>query len=399
MAFEDLNETEQIFFDGLESSDVPTSEAELKAQFETMAEDYELPFNNASGDSVWWSFLRGIFVLPFLALIEYFIRNIMPQFFVKYASGIYLDWHGWRLDLERNTETKAKGLIRFYRTESTNDLTINAGVIIKTAPINSTQYAMVVLADTALSKGELFVDVECEAQNAGANYNLGVNYYVLLDSAITGITSVSNEEQWLLEVGTDDETDDEYRNRLREQFTNVSDHHINSVYKRIISERTGMDESRIFIDHTLAPRGAGSADALIMFDVGAASNDILNDVNSFITDQGYHGHGDDLIVKALPLITVDVSLVVWVPTGTAQDEQDEIQADIENMIRAAFRENKDYTVTLTYPNNRFSFGKLTGELIRRFENIESIEWDHGDIVSGWDIPTINDLAITINEEF
>ena len=399
MAFDNLNETEQVFYDGLKSSDVPTSEEQLKTKFENMAQDYEVPFNNSSSNAVWWSFLRGVFVTPFLTLIEYFVRSIMPQFFVKYATGTYLDWHGWRLGLERKTETKAKGVVRFSRTESTNDLVINAGVIIQTAPINGTQYAMVVENDTTLSAGELFVDVPCVAQHAGANYNLGSNYYVLLAESITGITSVTNTEQWLLESGTDNETDDNYRNRLRAQFTNVSDHHINSVYKRLIADKTGMDEGRIFIDHTLAPRGAGSADALILFDVGSATTEILNDVNDYIIDQGFHGHGDDIQVKALPLISVDISLNVWVPTGTDQAAKDSLQSDIENMIRAAFRENNDYQVTLTYPNNRFSFGKLSGELMRRFVMIESIEWAQGDIVSGWNVPTINNLTITLQEEF
>lgn len=392
-------EHESFFLDAVKSAGIPTTEAELKTEFETMAKSHNLEFKNENEKSPWWQFLKSAAIEPALWFVKFAIATLLPNQFIKTAKGEFLDLLAWAYgdDMERKKKTKAKGFIQFNRDSVGTVLTIPAGIWIKTAPINGVVYRVKTTKEMAFGVNDFSLLVEVEAENTGLAYNLAGGYYIILVEPITGISSVNNSDDWLTVPGADKETDDDYRERLREYYSTVSDHHTNSVYKTIIAKRTGFKINRIFIDHTTAPRGPGSADAFVLFDVGTPAQSYLDDVNNYIRDEGMHGHGDDIEVKAMPETLHDLTLTAWVPAGLGVDEKTQLQASIEQMIRCAFRENTNFEVTLTWPYSRFSFGRLSGELMRRFINVHSIEWGQGDIESNNDVPRINSLTITMQE--
>ena len=51
-----------------------------------------------------------------------------------------------------------------------------------------------------------------------------------------------------------------------------------------------------------------------------------------------HGHGDDLVVKAIPETEYDVSVEVQFSDSTTEEEATEFLSQIEQFIRCAFRE-------------------------------------------------------------
>jgi uncharacterized phage protein gp47/JayE len=397
MSLDNLTVDQQHFADSMQDAGIPITENALKARFEQMAETEGLEFKNPGEKSAWWRWLKSIAVVPVLWLIEFIIKTIIPNQFVKTASGRFLDVLAWGYGLERKPQTTATGIVTFSRDSIGTTLTIAAGTIIKTAPINGVVYKLLSTKEMAFGVNDFDLLVTVQAEKPGLAYNLAAGYFIILDTPISGISQVKNASDWLTKPGADQEKTEDFRARIRGHFATVSDHHVNSVYKSIISEHTGFKYDRIFIDHTLAPRGPGSADAFVLFDVGVPAQSYLDTVNNYIRDEGNHGHGDDIEVKAMPISLKDINATLWVAAGMGQPEKDALANDVEQMIRCAFRENTNFNVTLVWPHSRFSMGKLSGEILRRFSGLASIEFSQGDIVSALDVPTINTITITVAE--
>jgi uncharacterized phage protein gp47/JayE len=397
MSLENLTTDQQYFADSIKSAGIPITQSALQAKFEEMADAEGLVFKNPGEQSAWWRWLKSIAITPWLWIVEYLIETIIPNQFVKTASGSFLDVLAWGYGLARKAEASAVGLITFSRDSIGTTLNIPLGTVIKTAPINGVVYKVISTIEMAFGVNDFEIQVPVKAELPGIAHNLAAGYFIILAQPITGISAVNNASDWLTLPGADKEKDSDFRARIRGHFATVSDHHVNSVYKSIIAEQTGFKYDRIFIDHTLAPRGPGSADAVVLFDVGVPSQSYLDAVNNYIRDEGYHGHGDDLEVKAMPGLPINLIATVWVPSGFSQEQKDSLKNGVEQMIRCAFRENTDYDVTLVWPYSRFSMGKLSGELISRFSDLESIEFNQGDIVSALEVPQLTSLIINVSE--
>ena len=98
----------------------------------------------------------------------------------------------------------------------------------------------------------------------------------------------------------------------------------------------------------------------------------------------------------MPESTHDVELEVIFRETTAKERRAEILAEIEQVIRCAFRGNQDYldNVTQTWPYARFAFSNLGYELHDLFYEIEALEWGQDDIISDLDVPRLGTLTVT-----
>lgn len=389
-----LTDQEKGYASSMEGAGIPTTEAGLKDKFDQMATDEGLVFKNQNDRGAWWRWLKNIAVDPVLWLIRFVITHVIPNQFVKTASGEYLDVLGWGYDLERYTANKAQGLIKFVRDASGSELTIPMNTWIKTTSINGTVYRVKTTEESIFAIGDLFIHAKVEAENEGLAYNLADEYYIILEEPISGITSVTNDYDWLTRPGRDLEDDESFRSRFRGQFASVSDYHVTSVYRTMIANNIGIAHDRIFIDYTLAPRGPGSADAYVLFDLETPAQSYLDQVNSYIRDQGNHGFGDDMMVKVVPESFHEVAAMVWLPVNIEGVQAEGLLNDIEQMIRCAFRENNNFDVVQSLPFSRFSKARLAGSILRKFAEVVSIEFTTGDIVSQQDIPKISNLTIT-----
>jgi uncharacterized phage protein gp47/JayE len=394
MSLENLTDNQQYYADSMEAAGIPTTEDGLKQKFEEMAEGEGLVFKNPGEQSVWWRWLRLVAVVPVLWLIEFIIKGIIPNQFVKTATGNFLDLLAWTHGLTRKDATKAQGLIKFSRDNSAGSLSIPLGTWVHTTNINGTVYKVKTTQLGEFLPGELDLWVTAEAEQSGTAYNLADNYYIVLAEPIAGISAVTNDQNWLTTPGADKETDEQFRTRIRGHFSSVSDHHVTSVYKTMISENVGIAYDRIFIDYTLAPRGPGSANAYVLFDLDTPAQSYLDTVNDYITNQGHHGLGDDMQVFAMPSISYDLGGTIWIPAGMSAADAATLFNNVEQMIRCAFRENNDFDVTQTWPFSRFSMSRLAGSILRKYPDVESIEFNRGDITSNNDIAQLGALTLT-----
>ena len=111
--------------------------------------------------------------------------------------------------------------------------------------------------------------------------------------------------------------------------------------------------------------------------------------------EGNHGHGDDVLCLALPETQHSVSVTIWPRVNISEDRVAALKVEVENMIRAAFRESDSYSmVTRTYPSSMFSFSQLTTEIHTELaEDLLSLEFSNSDIVSELSIPRLSNVAV------
>lgn len=382
----------------LKQSGIPTDTASWRKVLKKEMEQAGSVINNDSRFSPFWRVIEQAVIVSTVWLIKnLLVKYVLPNTFLASAFGESLKLKAWEVDLKPKAKTKTKGTIVFQRAALQGPaLIIPQDTWVQTEPINGTIYRVKVLEDTTMPENETTVSVTVEAEHEGAAYNLGGGYYHVLAVAISGIAAATNEDDWLIKAGADDEDEDDLRLRIRNQWSAVAKWHIDAAYRSLLMKQAGIQDDNIYFEHN-APRGPGTANALILLDTGNPSPELLDELNHEITVSGLHGHGDDLLVKAMPETYYDISVIVWPQSALIDAERDQLKANIENIVRAAFRENSDYKVTRTNPKGRFSFSRLEGELHTLLVGIESLKFEQNDIISALTIPRLSSLTIKIQE--
>ncbi|MFL7010952.1 baseplate J/gp47 family protein [Enterovibrio norvegicus] len=352
--------------------------------------------NNDSRFSPFWRVIEQAVITCTTWLINVLlVKYILPNMFLATAKDRYLDLLAWACRVERKPASKARGHMVFQRAATQGPpLIVPKGTWVQTETINGQVYRVKVLEDAALEQDATTVVANVEAEQAGAGYNLGGGYFHVLPNSVPGIGAVTNEDDWLTDNGADKESDDDLRLRVRNQWSAVAKWHIDAAYRSLLMEKAGIQDDNIYFEHN-APRGPGTANALILLDTGEPSDDMIAMLNQHINDHGQHGHGDDMQVRAMPNTQHDIALTVWPKAALTETEREDLGAQVAHFIRAAFRENSDYTPTRTPPLGRFSFSRLKGELHAEFTGIDSLDFAQSDIESHLTIPRLASLTVTM----
>ena len=379
----DLSKTdfEQILID----ADIPVTENGMQTQWDAQLIAHDFVVNNDSPLSPFWRLQKALVGKPAAQIIDILTKQIMPNSFVATAQNEWLDLKGADRNITRLSAVKTQGNVEFTRTDTTGALTITAGTIIESTPVNGVVYQLITLFETNFIIGQSQALALCEAQQSGEKYNLVVGYYSKITPAIDGV-SVSNKQDWLIKNGQNIETDQNFSLRIRDQFASLGDFHVDAVYKSIIAEVSGIPIDNIIFEQT-APRGAGSANAYVFLNIGQVSQAVIDAINNHIAS-GFHGQGDDLQVFAIPTQAKVIALNMWLKPNS-----EDITSDVENFIRSAFRENAGYKITRCLPNAVFSFSLLAAELHAEFTEIARLQFTTTDITAGVWLPTISTLTI------
>ncbi|OCA54649.1 baseplate J/gp47 family protein [Photorhabdus namnaonensis] len=379
----------------LRDSGMPTTETDISMAFAKVVDEAGL-VTNTSRMSPFWRLINTIVTRPVLWLKAALINVTLKNMYLATASGTWLDMFAWGVNLKRKPASAAQGVLRFYKTAGASTVTVPAGTVIQTERINGEIYRVsttesVVMADNVSSA---LLPVKAEA--AGGAFNLAPGYFRLLPVAVSGIERVQNEEGWLLTPGADAESDDDLRDRCRNQYNWVGNYHTDAVYCGMIAAVAGLSIDRIFFLHD-APRGAGTANAYLLLDSGIISQPFIEAVNDYITHQGHHGHGDDMQCLPMPETHHELLVTLFVANlaNYSQEQVTTLKTDVENLIRCAFRENREYHVKKTWPYARFSFSNLGQEIHREFAEIESLTFSLGDILSDLSVPRLQSLIIEV----
>ncbi|WP_325079955.1 baseplate J/gp47 family protein [Klebsiella aerogenes] len=394
-----MTEKPQVDFEEvLKDSGMPVTEEEVQARFNAIVTDEGL-ITNTSRMSPFWRLVTAIVTAPVMWLKDALIAVVLTNMYVATAGGKMLRLLAWAVNVTAKPATAAEGVIRFFKTDAKATTTVKAGTLVQTERINGRVYVLATVADVVIPSGVASALVAVKATGTGGAYNLAPGYYRILPVAVDGISQVASEEDWLTKPGADEESDDELRERCRNQFNLVGNYHTDAVYRSMIAQVAGLSIDRIFFEHE-APRGPGTANSYLLLDTGVASAPFIDAVNDYINTQGHHGHGDDMQCFAMPETRHDLAVSVYVPSvsNMTNDEVNALKSGVENLIRCAFRENADFDVKRTWPYSRFSFSQLGRELHRAFPQTDSIEFSLRDITSGLDVPRLNSLTVSLHDD-
>lgn len=382
----------------LRDSGMPTTEAEVTAAFKAtvQAEGF---ITNTSRMSPFWRLITKIVTTPVMWLKDALVSVVLRNMFVATATGPMLRLLAWAVNIEAKPASAAAGMVRFYKAKAADVVAISAGTVIQTERINGVIYSVAVSEDTTLPAGPESGLVPVTATGTGSGYNLAPGYYRILPVAVAGIASVVNEDEWLITPGADEESDDELRDRTRNQFNLVGNYHTDAIYRSMIAGVLGLSVDRIFFLHD-APRGPGTANAYLLLDSGEISQPFVDAVNDYVNSQGHHGHGDDLQCFAMPETPHTLAVTVYVENkeNMTDEELSRLKTDVSNLIRCAFRENANYDVKKTWPYSRFSFSNLGREIHRAFPVIDSLHFSLTDIVSELSVPRLAGLTVEIEND-
>lgn len=394
-----MTEKPQVDFEEVvKASGMPTTEDEVRTRFNTVVVD-EGMITNTSRMSPFWRLITAIVTAPVIWLKDALVAVVLPGMFVATATGQMLRLLAWAVNVTPKPASAAEGVIRFFKEDVKQAVTVKAGTVVQTERINGKVYALTTVADVTLPSGTASALLAVKATETGGAYNLAPGYYRILPVAVDGISHVASEENWLTVPGADEESDDELRERCRTQFNLVGNYHTDAVYRSMIAGVAGLSIDRIFFEHD-APRGPGTANAYLLLDSGVASDPFIDAVNDYINTQGHHGHGDDMQCFAMPETRHDLSVTVWVKnlSNLEQEQRDSLKTGVTNLIRCAFRENTDYDVKKTWPYSRFSFSQLGREIHKTFPGTDSLEFSLKDITSELSVPRLNALTVELKDE-
>ncbi|EGM4144760.1 hypothetical protein IRS08_000191 [Salmonella enterica] len=381
----------------LRESGMPVDEQTVRDTLQQAADDEKL-ITNTSRMSPFWRIIQLMVVTPYLWIVDTLINNVLRNLFLMTASGPFVDLFAAALRLTRKDATRATGNITFIKADPDTSVTVPAGTVIQTERINGIIYAVKTTQQVVIPAGTAQARVSATATDSGTAFNLAPGYYQILPEAVDGIAAVRNDDNWLTTPGSDQESDDELKDRCRNQFNLAGSYHTDAVYRSLIAAQAGLSIDRIFFQHD-APRGPGTANAFLLLDTGVISQPYLDRVNQYITDQGHHGHGDDIRCFALPETRHDLAVTVYVKNlaNISADDTAALQSGVENLIRCAFRGNSNYDVTRTWPYSRFSFSQLGRELHDAFPLVDSVTFSLTDILSELNIPRLNTLSVEVKD--
>ncbi len=392
-----MSEVNKDYLKMVGDAGLPTTEAEAKALWQVQADAVNSPFNNSSDYSPFWRSMLQLVTVPLLWLInDLLVKQILPNFFLKTATDTYLDMFGWAVDCERKAAAKAMGMIQFSRVLTAGEVEIPLGTIIQSPSINGKIYSLVTTAPAAMIDGQGSILVSVEAKEVGAAYNLATGYYSILPQAIAGIDAVANLSNWLLSAGADIEGNDDYRLRIRNQYTAVNQYHTDAVYRKIITTFANINTRNVYFEHN-APRGPGTANAYILMDVGEPSSTLLAQIEAHIMTGGNHGHGDDLQVFAMPGTDHALTVTIVPESYASEDEIDLLVENIHDAVGAAFRQNSAYVMTPPTPYSIFSFSNLAKELHNTFSDLHSVRFSLTDITTGLNVPRLTSLQVVVDD--
>lgn len=379
----------------LNDSGMPSTEAEITAAFKATVEA-EGFVTNTSRMSPFWRLISKIVTTPVLWLRDALINVVLANMFVATASGSMLRLLAWAVNVTAKPASAAAGVARFYKTNAEDVIAIPAGTLLQTERINGVVYVLAVSEDTTLPAGVESALIPVTATGSGSGYNLAPGYYRILPVAVAGIASAVNEDDWLITPGADEESDDELRDRTRNQFNLVGNYHTDAIYRSMIAGVVGLSIDRIYFLHD-APRGPGTANAYLLLDSGEISQPFIEAVNDYVSNQGHHGHGDDLQCFAMPETSHSLTVTVYVESmeNMTAEELSRLKANVGNLIRCAFRENANYDVKKTWPYSRYSFSNLGREIHKAFPVVDSLSFSLTDIVSELSVPRLAALTVEI----
>ncbi|MDO5096494.1 MAG: baseplate J/gp47 family protein [Peptostreptococcaceae bacterium] len=283
-----------------------------------------------------------------------FMQYLDINHYVNSAEGEYLDRKAVDYGLSRKKATKATGVVKVTGTDGVN---IPKGTILV-----SDTLSFETVQDVTISSG--IATVKVVAVEPGTAGNIPPQAIKKLEDSISGVTKVENESAFT--GGTEDETDDSFRERLLFKIQNPATSGNVNHYKIWASEVNGVGRVRVFPLHA----GAGTVKVSILDDnADVASSELIEAVKKHIDPDNGQGTGKAPIGAKLTVTTaVKKNIAINARLRLVnQSRLQETKIAIEQAIKRYFK-----TISYNEKINYVSYAKIVDILFDN-ENIEDFE--------------------------
>jgi uncharacterized phage protein gp47/JayE len=274
------------------------------------------------------------------------LELVLPQGFARYATGAWLDLHAQDVGLTRHPATQTEGEVVFFRTGSSGNVAIPAGVIVRTLTSSQgEQLEYQVATETILPDGETEAAVPVQASTTGSRYNVAAGMIAELVTHVAGVEGVRNDEDWITSEGTDQETDANLRQRHQERWPALASGATAAAYRSWAREIAGVVD--VGVDDAF-PRGEGTADVIITGTAGQPSAELVDEVQALIDDR--KPLCSDILVRGPGDIETPVRVRVYLPLDRGDEDAVEVyvlervgsllsSGDVEDVPRLSIGQN------------------------------------------------------------
>ncbi|GAB6100446.1 hypothetical protein JCM16358_23250 [Halanaerocella petrolearia] len=339
--------------------------------FDTLTQEAKDKMENLKSRITNWN-NGGVFkTLTYVALkgveeLYKLLVKVLPQGYVQYATGVWLELKVAEIGLERKPATKTKGSVTFVKDDPSANLKVEAGSIVKTkVSSQGEELRYFTTRDVVSVAGESQFEVEVEAEFAGAKYNVGTGYITTLVTHIPGVEEVSNSADWIIKEGTEEESDDSLRNRYFLKWSELSTGSTKDAYESWARATPGVVDVEIDDMH---PRGQGTVDVIIH----PASQELIQQVTDYINER--KPLIDNVLVRDPEFKQIDFDIVLTLDEFYG-DEQD-IVDEAETIISAFFTENYDLKQSMGLEALNLGDDLYTGQItyyLMKIDNVVDVE--------------------------
>lgn len=233
----------------------------------------------------------------------------MGQSFPQTATGEYLDYHAALRGITRKSGTRATGVLRFRIDRALEeDLPISAGTVCATPGL----VRFVTTKDGAILAGELYTDIEAQAESVGTSGNAGAETITVLTRAPEGVVGVLNPRAFTGGSGTED--DESLRLRVLDSFIRLPNGANAAFYELRALSHAGVEAAVVI------PRmnGIGTVGVVIASAEGAPPESLRLAVQKDL--DAVREIAVDVTVLAPELCPVTVTAHIRPKTGVTFDE-------------------------------------------------------------------------------
>ncbi len=271
---------------------VTKTEAEIRADVITIAKE-ETGLTNFKSTGVLRAFLE-VFIRFVTMIYTGSINVIAKNTNLDTAVGTWLSFMGLLVGLARKTAKKTQGT---FRCQAWGDGKITKGTWFINDALG---LRFKVLEDTAFHADTFTVGVEAEF--TGIDYNIPSGTSMRATRVVNGLDTISVPDTWIRSLGTEDETDESYRERIKARWRSLGEGNPPSRYILHALSVDGVASAKVI----RTPRGWGSTDVIITAIDGLPSTELLERVRTALHD--YELVCRDLLVRPPSVLQVAVSI-------------------------------------------------------------------------------------------
>jgi uncharacterized phage protein gp47/JayE len=260
--------------------------------------------------------------------------EVMNQAFLTNASGDYLDAKGFELGLDRKLGGFALVTLTFTGTIGT---TIPAGTRVTNIVAPGTTGTPLIFETTSsLTLTASTGDVQAQATEVGAVYNLTGGSLIRMETGITGVTAVTNTAAAV--GGEDPETDDEFRARLSDRAQTGRGAGTAGDYQAWARSVVGVGDA--FVEPLWSGNGTVRV-TVVDANGGPVSAAVLASVTSYIATLTPIGASVTVITPTS--VSINVAATLTLETGfSLADVTTQIQANLADYLRTVTPGTKVY---------------------------------------------------------